>query len=440
MRKVLGFIFLIFLSNRIESQSCPDGMVYIHSNPIKIFDPSQPFLLGTNPSTLVGVNTMTAAMGGLGYGPNANSSLPAMVFYTTIIGMYHWWNGSVWVTTGHSTTIGNTGNLAVGPGCIYNFNVGTGDVYLYTGSSNATLLFTVPGWFSSAGVADIAVDNCCNVYVMKTFAPQSLSVYSPTGMLLSSCSVSGMPSNTGGGGLAIVGNYIVTTSSSGAVYVGTISGSTITFTNVAPNFGGGGGDLASCPISCNGSCSTVLPIEFISFNCQKSSNKNALHFETAIEQGVSFFEIERSLDAVKFDVVGKISAKNRADKYVFIDETAISNTPYYYRIAAVELTGQKKLTSICYAAENDLDVDNLNLYPNPCNNEFYFDLNLISVSVLKINVIDMYGRIVKSCTKFIESGKQKISTNINELSNGPYSIHVSINNQIFAPKKVFKIE
>ncbi len=440
MYKIIFFTFLIFAFKCLKSQSCPDGMIYILSNPLKMFDPSQPFVLGTNPSTVTSVNTMTVAMGGLGYGPNINSASPPIVFYTTLVGMYHYWNGSVWVSTGHLTTIGNTGNLAVGPGCIYNFNVGTGGVYLYNGSSNATLLFTVPGWFSSAGVADIAVDECCNVYVMKTFAPQSLSVYSPTGMLLSSCSMSGMPSNTGGGGLAIVGNYIVTTSSSGAVYVGTISGSSATFTNVAPNFGGGGGDLASCPLSCNGPCSIVLPIDFVSFNCQKSNNKNALHFETAVEENMAFFEIERSVDAINFDIVGKIAAKNRAGKYIFIDETALSNASYYYRIAAVETLGQKKRTSICYALENPLDDREIKLYPNPCNEEFYFDVNLKTVSRLEINVLDMCGRIVKSYIKFIEPGKQKISSNINDLNSGAYLVQVSINNESFKPKRLFKAD
>lgn len=439
-KKVGLFFILTLVLFKLNGQTCPDGLVYIHGNPIKAYDPSQPFVLGVNPYALPAVIMPTVATGGLGYGPNINAVSPSPTFYTVIANVFYYWNGSVWVNTGHSTSIGsNAGNIAVGPGCIYNFSVATGGIYLYDGTSNASLLFTIPGWFSSAGAVDLATDNCCNVYVMKTSAPQSLSIYSPSGVLTTSCTVSGMPSSVGGGGLAIVGNYVVTSLTSGAVYVGLIGGSSITFTNVAPNFGGGGGDLASCPGPCNSACFVTLPIEFLSFNCKKGKEGNSINWETAIEEDILFFEVQRSTDALNFQVIKKITALNKPTKYSIEDYPPDPNAIHYYKVVSQDLSGERKSTSICYSSPLKKEAEVSMPFPNPVINTVSMNIEIIYEGTIEASVVDKYGREIRVLSQKLESGHHKVEMDVSDVDSGVYILRIVTGGSVLAVKRFLKM-
>ena len=221
----------------------------MHTSPIQVYNPALP-LSASNPSS----TGIPLGGTGLSFGPNLSAATPNPTFYTTIGGVFYYWSGSAWVSTGHST--GNTiaVNIGGGPGCIYNLVGGTGQVYVYNGTGPATLLTTITS-FAGGGPYDIVVDNCCNFYILKTTSPQSMIAYSPTGAQLCTWTMSGMPSLSAGGGFAIVGNQVVV-SNSGGLYIGNMTGTTISFTNVSTN-GYGAGDFASCPLPCGALTATV---------------------------------------------------------------------------------------------------------------------------------------------------------------------------------------
>jgi gliding motility-associated-like protein len=241
-------IFLIFLilgsSFRSFSQlpSCPNGLVYFHTSPIQVYNPALP-ISATNPS-----NTGIPLGGtGLSVGPNIFAATPATTFFTTIGGFFAYWNGTAWVTTSVSTSNGAAVNIGSGPGCIYNLVGGTGQVYVSNGTGPATLLTTITG-FSGGGPYDLVVDNCCNFYVLKTTSPQSMTMYGPGGNQLCTYNMTGMGNISAGGGFAIVGNQVIV-SNTGGLYVGNITGTTVSFTNVSTN-SYGAGDFANCPLPC----------------------------------------------------------------------------------------------------------------------------------------------------------------------------------------------
>lgn len=243
LKKTLTIAFVAIV-NVIFGQyypSCPSNLVYLHTSPVKVYNPALP-ISATNPSN----TPVTTGGGGLALMPNLNAATPNPTFYTIISGNVAWWNGTTWVNTGHA--IGNTAAVNLGGcGCyLYSLVGSSGQVWVYNGTGPGTLLTTLTG-FSGGGPYDIVTDANCNFYILKTTNPQALTMYSPTGSVVATYNMTGMPSTSAGGGFAIIGNQVFVHNSNG-FFSGNITGSTISFTNVAGVAGQmGGGDYASCP-------------------------------------------------------------------------------------------------------------------------------------------------------------------------------------------------
>jgi len=247
--KQLKALFILFtlLSGTIKSQfavpSCPSNLVYVHNTPITAYNPTLPLGPGNPVSTGI-----PGGGGGLALMPNINAATPNPTFYTILTGgNVGWWNGSTWVNTGHA--IGNTAAVNLGGcGCyLYSLVGSSGQVWVYNGTGPGTLLTTLTG-FSGGGPYDIVTDANTNFYILKTTNPQSLTMYSPTGSVLATYNMTGMPSTSAGGGFSIIGTQVFVHNING-FFIGNIVGSTINFTNTpAGSSSMSGGDYASCPI------------------------------------------------------------------------------------------------------------------------------------------------------------------------------------------------
>lgn len=245
--------------------TCPSNLVYLHNSPIQVYNPSLP-ISASNPTS----TGIPGGGGGLALMPNINAATPNPTFYTIIGSNVAWWNGTTWINTGHN--IGNSAAVNLGGcGCyLYSLVGGTGQVYVYNGSGPGTLLTTLTG-FSGGGPYDIVCDANCNFYILKTTTPQALTMYSPTGSVIATYNMTGMPSTSAGGGFAIVGTQVFVSNSNG-FFTGNISGSTISFTNNTSASGTmSAGDYACCPTGALVTSYTANAVVTGSLGCSSSS-------------------------------------------------------------------------------------------------------------------------------------------------------------------------
>jgi gliding motility-associated-like protein len=220
-----------------------------------------------NPATSTSIpNAIStpAAGNGLAVSNNLNAAFPAMTFYTTVGGQYQYYNGSGWTNTGHNCSSAAAVNLCGAGPYIYNLDGLGSAVYRYNGLGNDVLVLNLTNW---SGPYDLIGDDNGNFYVLYTNAGfQKLVKYSPTGAVLCTYTLIGLPNSISGGGYAIIGNKLYMSGGAGD-FVGTIVGNTITFTGMvlplAP------GDFGSCPFpqltsgintTGNLSCSTLASV------------------------------------------------------------------------------------------------------------------------------------------------------------------------------------
>ncbi|MFA6057323.1 MAG: gliding motility-associated C-terminal domain-containing protein [Taibaiella sp.] len=291
MKKALGFTFFFILSclasSSIQAQlpTCNgnNGLIYflVQQGPMPAgiynWDPTQPFS-ATNPvlNTIPLPNPYSSF---LTVGDNLSGSGPSPTFYTSVNGIYYYYNGSTWVNTGHSSGPDNVG-AGAGGGYIYSYDAGaSGKVYKYDGTGDATLLMTVPN-YGFWGANDLAADCEGNFYTLNYVdfmgytAPSDsigwLRKYSPTGTLLQEWSTTGAYfTGTASFNLAVL-NGEVYFSIVGTMYKGIIGPTTVTF---SPLPGGIWGtiplsphisDFASCPLSVG---APVAPQNDTLYNC-----------------------------------------------------------------------------------------------------------------------------------------------------------------------------
>jgi hypothetical protein len=176
---------------------------------------------------------------GLAIGPNFGFQAPNPTYWTVVSGIYYYYNGTSFVSTGHNAGGDNPGGSKH---YLYNINA-NGVVSVYNGTGSATTLTALGSNISS----DIIGDDDDNFYIIDQ-NDQKLKVYNSSAALTCTYGIVGLSGYVNG--MAISGRKLNLLTSYNSYLVGTVSGSTIT---LAPGTGTSSSlpcqpnDFANCP-------------------------------------------------------------------------------------------------------------------------------------------------------------------------------------------------
>lgn len=109
----------------------------------------------------------------------------------------------------------------------------------------------------------------------------------------------------------------------------------------------------------------ALPVHLVSFKAQEFENSAVLKWETSTETAASHFDVERSVDAIRFEKIGEVPAAGYSDRlqaYTFTDNRfGELSGEIYYRLRMVDADGSFTISRI-----QPLTRDLLaKAYPNP---------------------------------------------------------------------------
>jgi uncharacterized lipoprotein YddW (UPF0748 family) len=111
----------------------------------------------------------------------------------------------------------------------------------------------------------------------------------------------------------------------------------------------------------------ALPLNLISFNVEKSNNKNVLlTWQTANEINTHSFNIERAINNNQFKNILSLNANDGSTTYNYktIDYNLIENGTYFYRLKMVDKDGYFTFSDIKKISINNAGID-IAAYPNP---------------------------------------------------------------------------
>lgn len=176
--------------------------------------------------------------------------------------------------------------------------------------------------------------------------------------------------------------------------------------------------------------STPLPLELVSFRGQALGCSAWLQWTTAIESGMSHFELQKSAGGSSFSPVARIAVKGSGSRYAYTDDNA-GTGKYYYRLHIVSQDGKEsysKVLSLNLACDQPQKIS---VYPNPLQNK-------ITVAGIQsgdqLRITDIAGRTLKSVT----ANGAVLPIDMSRLANGLYWLHVIRGNQYLESVKLVK--
>jgi len=174
------------------------------------------------------------------------------------------------------------------------------------------------------------------------------------------------------------------------------------------------GDNSGCIFNL---CVDVIPVELVDFTGEERNCENHLTWQTATETNSNYFVIERSLDAIQFSEIGRVTAAGNSQQHItydFVDSSA--GTIMYYRLKQVDTDGSYeyfdiiKIDSDCYA-DDETPID---VFPNPtiAHREAFIKLFSKTSQTVFVDILNVAGVLVSQIETSISDGPNLLLTSL----------------------------
>jgi hypothetical protein len=171
----------------------------------------------------------------------------------------------------------------------------------------------------------------------------------------------------------------------------------------------------------------ALPIELLSFNASCYQNSVLVEFSVLSQINNEKFFIERSTDAITWEVIGELDGaeggnSNTQVDYVFTDNNPLGNLSYY-RLTQVDFDGKsKEFLPVYLSCDSYSEGIAVHVFPNPACNDITIEMTLDQFQGDDVSyaILDASGKVVRSNSINLNKGFNKTHLNIGELSNGLY--------------------
>ena len=175
----------------------------------------------------------------------------------------------------------------------------------------------------------------------------------------------------------------------------------------------------------------TFPVEMLSFDARLIDNKKVLlNWETASEENVDGFEIERSNDAETWNKIGFVAANNIGSRYDFWDNAPLDGVNYY-RLKIIDEDDSFEYSSIKSVLLSNENKNYLGeITPNPVNGRsFALAIHMQNETELSIQISNNLGQVLFSNERPINKGYTELSFNTAGYPNGFYWIQIIANGE-----------
>jgi hypothetical protein len=148
--------------------------------------------------------------------------------------------------------------------------------------------------------------------------------------------------------------------------------------------------IKATPCNC---LTQLLPMELLDFKATLEESSVVLNWATASETNTSYFIVERSHDAVSWEIISQIEGAGNSHNlktYSIYDSSPLENISYY-RLKQVDINGNYNYSKIESISLNKNET--FIIYPNP-NTNGILKINAINSNRSQIKLIDAIGRII----------------------------------------------
>jgi hypothetical protein len=195
-------------------------------------------------------------------------------------------------------------------------------------------------------------------------------------------------------------------------------------------YGGGVNDGFATILVNNQNLLNPLPLRLTEFNGRWQQQNISLWWRTAIEDGVSHFEVQRSInDATSFVTIASIQAAGNTTtekRYDLIDRKLPDGNIFYYRLKSVDLNGDFTYSAIIWFTKQAKETV-YTIHPNPGSG--LFNINIAGIndfSEHRYRILNGNGMLVTQGT--ISSANTQFD--ITRLPAGHYYVQLMYRNKL----------
>jgi plastocyanin len=180
--------------------------------------------------------------------------------------------------------------------------------------------------------------------------------------------------------------------------------------------------------------SGTTPVQLKNFTAVFANKAVTATWQTASEQNLSYFSLQKSTDGEHYTEAGRVNAAGNSDKlqsYNFRDENLDANARYiYYMVKAVDNDGKYKLSPV-KLIRNEGAAKKLitNMAPNPVSKDVghcMFQFNADRDGNMKAIVVDANGKTVMKFDFSANKGINNGHIHMADLPTGIYTIMFSM--------------
>lgn len=200
-----------------------------------------------------------------------------------------------------------------------------------------------------------------------------------------------------------------------------------------------GPNLSYTTVNCNYiAVGAPLPVELGSFNGIQNNNQVDLSWLTYSERENETFFIERSTNAVDFDVIGQVNGAGTTSlqqDYLFTDKSPV-NGVNYYRLRQRDFDGNEEVFDPIVVNYTGTELFSSKVFPNPTTeNKIEITLNNVQEEKVFIDTYNLLGQLLHSKTVLIHSKEQTEQVELFETEK-TYLIVVRTENEILDRHRV----
>lgn len=184
-------------------------------------------------------------------------------------------------------------------------------------------------------------------------------------------------------------------------------------------------------------CITVvrppLPVELLTFEGYHQGDRNYLYWTTASEINNAYFIVEKSLDGVNYEAIGKVQGAGTVSEVRYYDLMDLNPVvgKNHYRLKQVDFDGSFEYSQSIVIEVDELawNFEVLKLIPNPTEGEINVRLSSDADAQMVYAIYNMMGQQIITKQVSIYTGMNSLELDLSNLANGVYNLVLDNGNE-----------
>ena len=183
----------------------------------------------------------------------------------------------------------------------------------------------------------------------------------------------------------------------------------------------------------------ILSSLVTSFRGNLSDGQALLNWTTNFNNGIEYYEVERSVDGKTFSTISRISTQpsgTTIGNYAYTDNISSFKLPYVFYRLKIRTSSKAMVYSTILRLNLPINRDEILIYPNPVNDRVQLALSSDKKQELKVLVYDLAGVLVDRRNLVLNKGNNVFSIDTERWKSGPYVIQLVTQTQTIHKKLI----